>query len=174
MARECRRNKLIISLCLLLSGENESPWGIRDFMVGMEGSWLRKGGVLDGRCVATVSERRAGKHVEGEHLSVGATMDVTAQQKQIPLSREKQTWRGEVSVASDWLCQRSSQQSETDGRGHTERSAQTHAGSSVVEKLQAETPILDFSFTKGLHIMHLNVRSLLSKLDELRLICLQL
>lgn len=137
----------------------------------MEGSWLRKGGVSDGRCVATESEeklkRRASKHLNREHFSVGATMDMTAQQKQIPVSQEKQPWWGGVSLPSDRLCQRSGLQSEADSRGHTERSAQTHAGSSVVEKLQAETPILDFSFTKGLHIMHLNVRGLLSKLDKI-------
>ncbi|XP_038593194.1 geranylgeranyl pyrophosphate synthase isoform X2 [Micropterus salmoides] len=119
----------------------------------MEGSWLRKGGVSDGRCVATESEeklkRRASKHLNREHFSVGATMDMTAQQKQIPVSQEKQPWWGGVSLPSDRLCQRSGLQSEADSRGHTERSAQTHAGSSVVEKLQAETPILDFSFTKG-------------------------
>lgn len=77
--------------------------------------------------------------------------------------------RGEVSLPSDGLCQRNGQRSEAGGRGHTERSAQTHIDASVLERLQAESPFLDFSFTKGLHIMHLNVRSLFSKLDEIRL-----
>lgn len=79
------------------------------------------------------------------------------------------SWWGEVPLPSNGLCQQSGQRSGAGGRG-TEGSAQTHAVSSVVEKLQAESPFLDFSFTKGLHIMQLNVRSLFSKFDEIRLV----
>lgn len=75
--RERRRDKSIISLCLLLSGdihqcpgpENQSLRGTRDFMsAGLEGSWHRKEGVLDGRWVVMETEenleQRADKHVE--------------------------------------------------------------------------------------------------------------